>query len=93
MKMTVSRVWIILYLTDYTLKYPPGLMSGKLKEPGVITDLRREPVCILPAGFWCDDERREKIWQRFEEEGEPLSHGDLHDLFPDEPALVTCPLP
>ena len=68
-------------------------MSGKLKEPRVITDHQREPVCILPAGFYFDDERWERIWQRFEEKGEPLSHDDLRDLFPDEPALKTGPLP
>jgi hypothetical protein len=32
-------------------------MSGKLKESKVITDHRREPVCILPVGFYFDDER------------------------------------
>ena len=47
-------------------------MAGKLKEPRVITDHRHEPVCILPAGFWFDDERWEKIWQRFEEKCEAL---------------------
>ena len=48
-------------------------------------------VCILPAGFWFDDERWEKIWQRFEEKGEALSHDDLREMFPDEPALKTQP--
>ena len=66
-------------------------MSGKLKEPRVITDHRREPVCILPAGFCFDDERWEKIWQRFEEKGEALPHDDLRKMFPDEPALKTQP--
>jgi len=42
-------------------------MPRKLKEPGVITDYRREPVCILPAGFYFDDDRRERIWQHFDE--------------------------
>ena len=60
-------------------------MSGKLKEPRVITDHGSEPVCILPAGFYFDDDRRETIWQRFEEKGEALSHDDLRRLFPDEP--------
>ena len=68
-------------------------MSGKLKEPRVITDHRHEPVCILPAGFWFDDERWEKIWQRFEEKGEALSDDDLREMFPEEPALKTGPLP
>jgi hypothetical protein len=62
-------------------------MSGKLKEPRVITDHQREPVCILPAGFWFDDERWEKIWQRFEDKSEALSHDDLREMFPEEPAL------
>jgi hypothetical protein len=64
------------------------VMAGKLKEPRVITDHRREPVCILPAGFYFNDERWERIWQRYEEKGEALSHGDLRELFPDEPALI-----
>jgi len=63
-------------------------MAGKLKEPPVITDHRREPVCILPAGFYFDDQRWDRIWQRFEEKGEALSHEDLRALFPDEPALI-----
>ena len=62
-------------------------MSGKLKEPRVITDHQREPACILPAEFWFDDERREKIWQRFEDKSEALSHDDLGEMFPEEPAL------
>jgi hypothetical protein len=63
-------------------------MAGKLTEPRVITDHRREPVCILPAGFYFDDERWEMIWQRFEEKGEALSHDDLRELFPDEPTII-----
>ena len=63
-------------------------MAGKLKEPRVITDHRREPVCILPAGFYFDDLRWNRILQRFEEKGEALSHDDLRALFPDEPALL-----
>ena len=63
-------------------------MAGKLKEPRVITDHRREPVCILPTGFYFDDQRWDRIWQRFEEKGEALSHDDLRKLFPDEPALI-----
>ena len=62
-------------------------MSGKLTEPRVITDYRREPVCILPAGFYFDDHRWERIWQRYEEKGEALTRDDLRALFPDEPAL------
>ena len=62
-------------------------MAGKLTEPRVITDYRQEPVCILPTGFYLDDARWEKIWQRFEAKGESLTHDDLRVLFPDEPAL------
>jgi hypothetical protein len=62
-------------------------MAGKLKEPMVNTDYRREPVCILPIGFYFDDDRREKIWQRFDEKGAPLTREDLLALFPDEPVL------
>ncbi|MGD2138223.1 MAG: hypothetical protein PVF08_08195 [Gammaproteobacteria bacterium] len=62
-------------------------MSGKLREPKVITDQRRDPVCILPAGFYFADERWLRIWRRFEEKGKALSHEDLRALFPDEPAL------
>jgi hypothetical protein len=62
-------------------------MAGKLKEPMVITDYRREPVCILPVGFYFDDERWELIWARFDERGEALSRDDLLALFPDEEVL------
>lgn len=68
-------------------------MPGKLRQPRVITDHRREPVCILPAGFHLDDERWEKIWQRFGEKGAALSHDDLRALFPEEAALRAGPLP
>ena len=62
-------------------------MAGKLKEPRVITDHRQEPVCILPVGFYFDDDRWDMIWRRFEEKGAALDHEDLRELFPDEPAL------
>ena len=62
-------------------------MRGRLTEPRVITDHRKEPVCILPAGFRLDNTRWEKIWQRFEEKGESLTHDDLRTMFPDESAL------
>ncbi|UCC56164.1 MAG: hypothetical protein JSU75_12710 [Gammaproteobacteria bacterium] len=62
-------------------------MAGKLKEPRVITDHRREPVCILPVGFYFDDARWETIWQRYEEKGAALDHADLRALFPEEPVL------
>jgi hypothetical protein len=64
-------------------------MAGKLKEARGISDHRRGPVCILPAGFYIDDARREKIWQRFEEKGTALDHDDLRALFPEEPVLDT----
>ncbi len=67
-------------------------MTGKLTEPRVITDYRREPVCILPAGFHLDDSRWAAIWQRYETTGACLTHEDLRELFPDEPALQKKPL-
>ncbi|MCG6900434.1 MAG: hypothetical protein LJE75_10595 [Gammaproteobacteria bacterium] len=63
-------------------------MADKLKEPPVITNHRRKPVCILQTGFYFDDERWDRIWQPFEEKGEALSDDDLRELFPDEPALA-----
>ena len=53
----------------------------------VITDYRREPVCILPVGFYFDDDRWETIWQRFDEKGAALTREDLLALFPEEPVL------
>jgi hypothetical protein len=70
-----------------TAKTSEQTMAGKLKEPMVITDYRREPVCILPVGFYFDDERWEKIWQRFDEKGASLTREDLLKLFPEEPVL------
>jgi hypothetical protein len=75
-----------LHTSAHLMWYGYG-MAGKLKEPMVITDYRREPVCILPVGFHFDDERWEKIWQRFEEKGAPLTRDDLTELFPEEPVL------
>lgn len=60
------------------------MSAGKLKEPKVITDYRQRIVCLLPVGFYFDDERWEKIWQRFDEKGDTLSMADLKQLFPDE---------
>ncbi len=62
-------------------------MAGKLKEPLIITDYRREPVCTLPVGFYFNDERWERIWARFDEKGESLSRNDLLEMFPDEAVL------
>jgi len=36
-------------------------MADKLKEPPVITNHRRKPVCILQTGFYFDDERWDRI--------------------------------
>lgn len=62
-------------------------MAGKLIEPKVITDFNNKPVCILPTGFYFDDQRWEMIWQRFDEKGESLTMDDLRQLFPDEETL------
>ncbi|MCW8955343.1 MAG: hypothetical protein OQL09_00540 [Gammaproteobacteria bacterium] len=62
-------------------------MAGKLVEPKVITDFNNKPVCILPTGFYFDDQRWEMIWQRFDEKGESLTMEDLRQLFPDEATL------
>lgn len=62
-------------------------MAGKLIEPKVITDFNNKPVCILPTGFYFDDQRWEMIWQRFDEKGESLTMDDLRDMFPDEETL------
>jgi exopolysaccharide biosynthesis predicted pyruvyltransferase EpsI len=42
------------------------MSAGKLREPGVITDFRQRHVCMLPVGFYFNDERWEKISDRFE---------------------------
>jgi len=62
-------------------------MAGKLIEPKVITDFNNKPVCILPTGFYFDDQRWEIIWQRYDEKGESLTMEDLRLLFPDEETL------
>ena len=36
------------------------------------------------VGFYFDDQRWDKIWQRLEENGDSLSMMDLKTLFPDE---------
>ncbi len=59
-------------------------MAGKLTEPKVITDLNQKVVCLLPTGFYFDDERWETIWERYEAKGDTLSMADLLTLFPDE---------
>jgi len=60
------------------------MSRGKLTEPKVITDLNQHTVCLLPVGFYFNDERWEKIWQRYDEKGSTLSMADLKALFPDE---------
>ncbi|MCW9014145.1 MAG: hypothetical protein OQL06_10205 [Gammaproteobacteria bacterium] len=67
-------------------------MPGKLIEPKVITDFNNKPVALLPVGFYFDDERWEKIWQRYDEKGESLTMEDLRKLFPDEPTLQVAEL-
>ena len=64
-------------------------MPGKLIEPKVITDFNNKPVCILPVGFYFDDERWDLIWQLYDKKGESLTMDDLRQLFPDEPTLQT----
>ena len=59
-------------------------MAGKLIEPKVITDLKQKVVCLLPTGFYFNDERWEIIWDRYEKKGDTLSMADLKALFPDE---------
>jgi hypothetical protein len=67
-------------------------MAGKLIEPKVITDFNNKPVCILPVGFYFDDQRWEMIWQRYDEKGESLTLEDLRQMFPDEPTLQVADL-
>ena len=62
-------------------------MAGKLSEPKIITDLDQKVVCLLPIGFYFDDERWDKIWQQYEINGDTLSMADLKTLFPDEPTV------
>ena len=63
------------------------MSAGKLVEPKVITDFRQRVVCVLPVGFYFDDSRWDKIWQRFDEKGDMLTMADLKALFPDEPTV------
>ena len=62
-------------------------MAGKLIEPKVITDFNNKPVCILPKGFYFDDERWDMIWAVFEKKGESLTMEDLYTLFPEDETL------
>lgn len=63
------------------------MSAGKLIEPKVITDLNQRTVCLLPTGFYFNDERWEMIWQRFDQKGDTLSMADLKELFPEEPTV------
>ena len=67
-------------------------MPGKLIEPKIISDFNNRLVAMLPTGFYFDDERWDKIWQRFDEKGETLTMADLRQLFPDEAVLRGQPL-
>ena len=60
------------------------MSAGKLREPRVITDFRQRLECVLPVGFYLNDELWEKIFDRFEHKGDSLSMADLKTLFPDE---------
>jgi len=60
------------------------MSAGKLIEPKVITDLNQRVVCLLPTGFYFNDERWEMIWQQYDIKGDTLSMADLKKLFPDE---------
>ncbi|MFV9616838.1 MAG: hypothetical protein ACNYZG_12840 [Gammaproteobacteria bacterium] len=60
------------------------MSAGKLIEPKVITDLNQRVVCLLPVGFYFNDERWEMIWQQYDKKGDTLSMADLKVLFPDE---------
>jgi len=59
-------------------------MAGKLIEPKVITDLKQKVVCLLPTGFYFNDERWEMIWDRYEKKGDTLTMADLKAMFPEE---------
>ena len=59
-------------------------MAGKLTEPKIITDLNQKVVCLLPTGFYFNDERWEIIWEQYEKKGDTLSMADLKEIFPDE---------
>ena len=60
------------------------MTAGRLVEPKVITDLNQKIVCLLPVGFYFNDERWEMIWERYDKKGDTLSMADLKELFPDE---------
>jgi len=63
------------------------MSAGKLIEPKVITDPNQRVVCLLPTGFYFNDERWEIIFDQYEKKGDTLSMTDLKKLFPDEPTV------
>ena len=60
------------------------MSAGKLVEPKIITDLNQKVVCLLPVGFYFNDERWEMIWEQYDKKGDTLTMADLKKLFPDE---------
>lgn len=60
------------------------MSAGKLIEPKIITDLNQKVVCLLPTGFYFNDNRWEMIWQQYDKKGDTLTMADLKILFPDE---------
>ena len=60
------------------------MSAGKLVEPKIITDLNQKVVCLLPVGFYFNDERWEMIWDQYDKKGDTLTMADLKELFPDE---------
>lgn len=65
------------------------MSAGKLSEPKVITDIHQKVVCLLPVGFYFNDERWEMIWQQYDKKGSTLTMADLKTLFPDEETVQT----
>ena len=60
------------------------MSAGKLVEPKVITDLNQKVVCLLPSGFYFNDDRWQMIWDQYDKKGDTLTMADLKKLFPDE---------
>lgn len=60
------------------------MSAGKLVEPKIITDLNQKVVCLLPVGFYFNNERWEIIWEQYDKKGDTLTMTDLKELFPDE---------
>lgn len=62
-------------------------MAGRLTDPKVITDYNQKMVCILPPGFYFNDDRWDQIWTRYGDKGETLTSVDLLAMFPQEEVL------